>query len=158
MLMALLLFLWLGSNAQNTIKMELQNDTIETITAILENRYFKGIYTGDVALLRTVYYPGTLLFGDVKGESYAKTLDAYLDGVAHRQSPQVSGTTFEGKVNDIRVINSIAIADVTVTMYSFVYREFLSFHKIDGQWVLVHKMISDVADQDRETIVSNRKN
>jgi hypothetical protein len=32
-------------------------------------------------------------------------------------------------------------------MYDFVYHEFLSFHKIDGQWFLVNKMISDTADQ-----------
>jgi len=32
-------------------------------------------------------------------------------------------------------------------MYDFVYQEFLSFHKIDGRWLLVSKLISDIADQ-----------
>jgi len=45
----------------------------------LEKTYFPGIYEGDVQLLRTVYHPGTLLFGDVKGQPYARNLEQYLD-------------------------------------------------------------------------------
>ncbi len=117
------------------------------ITEALENRYFKGIYEGDTALLSTVYHGGTLLFGDVKGQPYAKTLEQYLDGVKNRQSPKESGKPFKGEILNIRVVNSIAVAEIKVTMYDFVYQEFLSFHRIDGRWLLVSKMISDIADQ-----------
>jgi hypothetical protein len=41
-------------------------------------------------------------------------------------------------------VNSIAIAEVKVKMYDFLYHEFLSFHKLDGRWLIVNKMISDV--------------
>ncbi|NLR68968.1 hypothetical protein HGH92_32000 [Chitinophaga varians] len=115
------------------------------ISDVLESRYFKGIYEGDVALLSTVYHPGTLVLGDVKGQPYAKDLPQYLDGVKNRQSPKASGKPFKGEILSIRVVNSIAIAEVKVVMYDFVYQEFLSFHKIDGKWVLVNKMISDTA-------------
>jgi hypothetical protein len=125
-----------------------KNTTMETdslaISQALENYYFKGIYTGDLALLHRIYYPGTLLFGDVKGQPYAKTLDQYLDGVAHRQSPKDSGKQFKGEILSVRVVNSIAVAEVKVKMYEFLYHEFLSFHKIDGTWLIVNKMISDV--------------
>jgi len=123
-----------------------QEDSLE-ITKVLENRYFKGIYEGDTALLGTVYHSGTLLFGDVKGQPYAKTLEQYLDGVKNRQSPKESGKPFKGEILNIHVVNSIGVAEVKVTMYDFVYQEFLSFHKIDGRWLLVNKMISDIADQ-----------
>ena len=133
--------------AQNLIKMEtLQKEDSLTISRKLETAYFNGIYTGDVKTLEDVYYPGALLFGDVKGQPYKKTLAEYLDGVAHRQSPKDSGKPFKGEIISIKVINSIAIAEVKVTMYDFIYHEFLSFHKMDGQWLLVNKMISDVAD------------
>lgn len=115
------------------------------ISDVLENRYFKGIYEGDVALLSTVYHPGTLFLGDVKGQPYAKDLPQYLDGVKNRQSPKASGKPFKGEILSIKVVNSIAIAEVKVVMYDFVYQEFLSFHKIDGKWLLVNKMISDTA-------------
>lgn len=133
--------------AQTNTKMEtLQKEDSLVISGKLENAYFKSIYEGDVNILGSVFYPGALLFGDVKGQPYKKTLTEYLDGVAHRQSPKDSGKPFKGQIISIKVVNSIAIAEVKVTMYDFVYHEFLSFHKIGGQWYLVNKMISDTAN------------
>src|SRR5450432_4061064 len=137
----------LVSKAQNKTKMETQKESIAVISQLLESRYFKGIYEGDTTLLSTVYHPGTLIFGDVKGQPYAKSLEKYLDGVQNRQSPKDSGKPFKGEILNIRVVNSIAVAEIKVTMYDFVYQEFLSFHRIDGKWLLVSKMISDIADQ-----------
>lgn len=133
-----------GLKAQQLKKMQTDQQDKAAITQALENIYFKGIYEGNVSLLAQVYHPGTLLFGDVKGQPYAKTLEQYLDGVAHRQSPKDSGKPFKGDILAVDVINSIAIAKVHVKMYEFNYDEFLSFHKIDGKWLIVNKMISDV--------------
>ena len=113
------------------------------IASALEDFYFKGIYEGNLDLLNQVYYTGTLLFGDVKAQPYAKTLAQYLDGVKNRQSPKDSGKPFKGEIVSIRTINSIAVAEVKVKMYDFNYHEFLSFHKLDGKWLIVNKMISD---------------
>jgi hypothetical protein len=136
-----------GSQAQNKIQMETQQADIAAISRVLEEGYFKGIYTGDVALLRTIYHPGTLLFGDVKGVPYAKDLTQYLDGVQHRRSPKDLGTPFKGEILSINAVHSIAVAEVRVTMYDFIYHEFLSFHQIDGQWLLVNKMMTDTAGE-----------
>jgi hypothetical protein len=116
------------------------------ITQSLENYYFKGIYEGDLNALRNILNPGALLFGDVKDKPYAKTLDQYLEGVKNRHSPKDSGKPFKGTILSINVVNSIAVAKVHVKMYEFEYDEFLSFHKIDNRWVIVNKMITDVAD------------
>jgi hypothetical protein len=132
--------------AQNPIKMETQKTDSLAISQALEGYYFKGIYEGNISTLGNIFNPGTLLFGDVKGQPYAKTLDQYLDGVAHRQSPKGSGKPFKGDIISIDVVNSIAVAKVTVKMYEFNYNEFLSFHKIDGKWLIVNKMISDVSE------------
>jgi hypothetical protein len=134
----------LALKAQNLKKMEATQDSL-AITQSLEDYYFKGIYEGDINTIGNIFNPGTLLFGDVKGQPYAKTLDQYLDGVAHRQSPKDSGKPFKGTIISIDVINSIAVARVHVKMYEFNYDEFLSFHKIDNRWVIVNKMISDVS-------------
>jgi len=145
LLTALMLCLLQGIKAQTLKKMENNEQSRAAITRVLEDSYFKGIYEGDVNKLNPVYYNGTLLFGDVKGQPYAKTLAEYLDGVAHRQSPKDSGKPFKGEIIDIRVINSIAVAEVKVKMYDFNYHELLSFHQIDGKWLIVNKMISDIA-------------
>jgi hypothetical protein len=131
------------NKAQKTITMTTRQTDSAAIAYALEENYFAGIYEGDVNKLKKIFHPGALLFGDVKGQPYAKTLDAYLDGVKNRQSPKDSGKPFNGTVLNIKVVNSIAIAEVTVKMYDFDYHEFLSFHKIDDQWFIVNKMISD---------------
>jgi hypothetical protein len=123
----------------------LQKESV-AISNALENYYFQGIYEGDLNALVQIFNTGTLLFGDVKGQPYAKTLDQYLDGVKNRQSPKDSGKPFKGEVLKIKVVNSIAIAEVRVKMYDFIYQEFLSFHKINGTWLIVNKMISDVKE------------
>jgi hypothetical protein len=116
------------------------------ISQALKNYYFNGIYEGDLNALQNILNQGTLLFGDVKGKPYYKTLNEYLDVVKNRQSPKDSGKPFKGTIHSINIINSIAVAKVHVKMYDFEYDEFLSFHKIDNRWVIVNKMMSDVAN------------
>lgn len=132
------------SYAQNLNKMEKNQQDSLAITRVLEDQYFKGIYEGDISILKNIYHPGTLLFGDIKGVPYAKTLDEYLDGVKKRQSVKDSGKPFNGTIISVAVINSIAIAKVHVKMYDFDYDEFLSFHKIDGNWLIVNKMLTHI--------------
>jgi heme/copper-type cytochrome/quinol oxidase subunit 2 len=132
--------------AQNVNKMDTYQQDSLAITRVLEDQYFKGIYEGDIEILKPVYHPGTLLFGDIKGQPYAKTLDQYLDGVKSRQSVKDSGKPFKGTILSVDVINTIAIAKLHVKMYDFEYEEFLSFYKINGQWLIVNKMLTDVAD------------
>jgi len=59
--------------------METNKQDKAAIEQALETYYFKGIMKGDVDLLSQVMNTGTLLFGDVKGQPYAKTLVEYLD-------------------------------------------------------------------------------
>lgn len=131
-----------GIKAQNTNKMENQIE-IQAITDAIENYYFKGIYEGDEILLGSIFQPGTFLFGDINGQPYFKTVDLYLDGVKNRQSPKDSGKPFKGEILHISVVNSIAVAELNVKMYDFNYRDFLSFHKINGKWLIVNKMLTD---------------
>jgi hypothetical protein len=80
--------------AQNIQKVKNNAQDSTAISTVLEDYYFKGIYEGNLNLLNQVYYTGTLLFGDVKGQPYAKTLAMYLDGVKNRVSPKDSGKPF----------------------------------------------------------------
>jgi hypothetical protein len=136
-----------AGKAQNSRTMENGKQDSLSISQALETYYFKGIYEGNIDALKKILHPGTLMFGDVKGQPYAKTFDTYLDGVRNRQSPKVAGAPFKGSILSIDVINSIAVAKVHVKMYDFNYDEFLSFHKLEGQWMIVNKMISDVSPE-----------
>ncbi|HEY9048461.1 MAG TPA: nuclear transport factor 2 family protein [Ohtaekwangia sp.] len=156
LIMILLTLTGTGVSNQNTIDqsifpkhvsiMETSKEDSLLIRQALENYYFKGIYEGDTSLLDKIYYKGTLLFGDVKGKPYAKTLEEYITGVQNRQSPKESGKPFKGEILSVHIVNSIAVAEVKVKMYDFHYHEFLSFHKINGTWLIVNKMISDTSN------------
>lgn len=133
-----------GIKAQNSEKMETSIQDKKAIAKAIENYYFGGLYEGDTDILRQIFHEGTLLFGDIKGQPYAKTLEQYLDGVKNRQNPKDSGKPFKGEIIKIKVVNSIAVAEVKVKMYDFLYHDILSFHKIGGKWVIVNKMLTDV--------------
>ena len=133
-----------GIKAQNSEKMETRIQDKKDIAKAIENYYFNGLYEGDTDILGQIFYKGILLFGDIKGQPYAKTLEQYLDGVKNRQSPKDSGKPFKGEIIKIKVVNSIAVAEVKVKMYDFLYHDILSFHKIEGKWLIVNKMLTDV--------------
>ena len=135
-----------GIKAQNNIKMENHKEDVSAITDAIENYYFKGIYEGDAILLESIFYPGTLVYGDVNGQPYFKTADLYLDGVKNRQSPKDAGKPYKGEILNIKVVNSIAMAEINLKMYEFNYRDFLSFHKINGKWYIVNKMLTNVSE------------
>ena len=141
---AFMLFFLQGVNAQSTKKMENNQKYTAAITVALEQNYFEGIYQGNVDLLKQIFHPGTLVFGDINGVPYAKTLQQYLDGVASRQSPKDSGKPFKGEIISIKIVNSIAIAEIKVKMYDFYYYDLLSFHQIDGHWLIVNKMLTNL--------------
>ena len=142
LLTAFMLWSLQGMKAQNAIKMENQAEAA-TITNVIENNYFKGIYEGNVDLLGSAFHPEALLFGDIKGVPYAKTLGQYLDGVKNRQSPKDSGKPFKGEILSLHIVNSIAVVEAKVRMYDFIYHDIPSFHKINGQWLIVNKMLTD---------------
>ena len=143
LLTALLASSILLAGAQNKDKMKNDETDSLAIRRVLEENYFKGIYEGDIDILESIYLPGSLVVGDIKGVPYFKTIAEYLDGVKNRQSVKDSGKPFKGEILSIDVVNSIAVAKLHVKMYDFNYDEFLSFHKIDGHWLIVNKMLTD---------------
>ncbi|MNL80100.1 putative lumazine-binding protein [compost metagenome] len=83
--------------------------------------------------------------GDVNGQAYFKTLDQYLDGVRNRKSPFELGESFRMEIMSIEVINQIAVAKVRLPMFEFNYHDLLSLTKVDGKWLIVNKLLTNVA-------------
>jgi hypothetical protein len=108
------------------------------------SKYFKGIFTGDVELLRSSFHLESLVFGDINGQAYAKSLNQYLEGVKNRKSPQELNERFRMEILSVEIINSIAIAKVHVPMFDFNYYDLLSLNKINGEWVIVNKLLTHV--------------
>lgn len=140
-----MLCMWQGIRAQNFNEMETKTNSLQVITAVI-NQYFKGIETGDTTLLGQTFHQNALLFGDVNGVPYAKTRNEYLSGVANRISPEKSGQPFEAEILSLDVINSIATAKLHVKMYTFNYYNFLTLHETAGKWLIVNKTLTNLID------------
>jgi hypothetical protein len=106
--------------------------------------YFTGLYTGDTALLRSVFHPEAALFAELRGQPYYKGLDEYLDGVERRQSPEELGEPYQMKVLSIDVTHNMAVAKVHVPALGSNYYNYLSLLRKDGVWVIVNKTFADV--------------
>jgi hypothetical protein len=115
----------------------------QAILAVLGD-YFKGLYTGDTALLRSVFHPDAALFAELPGQSYHKGVDAYLEGVAQRESPAKRGEPDQMKVLSVDVQHDIATARVHVPALGFNFYNYLSLLRKDGAWVIVNKVFSAV--------------
>jgi hypothetical protein len=123
--------------------MDHYSDSATAITAVLST-YFKGIFNGDAELLRGIFHPQALVSGDVNGQPYFKSLDQYLEGVKGRKSPFEMKETFRMDILSIEIINAIAVARVRVPIFDFHYHDLLSLTKINGAWVIVNKLLTNV--------------
>lgn len=144
------LWVWLfifpiSSFAQKANIMNTDTTQETEIRSAIEEYYFRGIYEGNTELLKQIFHKNTLLFGDIKGVPYYKTAAQYIEGVGSRLSPEKSGKAFKATIISIDVINTIATAKLNVKMYDFNYYNFITFHKIDGKWMIVNKTLTDVA-------------
>lgn len=137
-------FLILRIPAKPECIMSNYKDSAEQITAVLSD-YFNGVFHGDITLLRSAFHPHALVAGDVNGQAYFKAFDQYLDGVANRKSPFELGESFRMQIISIEIINQIAVAKVRLPMFEFNYYDLLSLTKVDGKWVIVNKLLTNVS-------------
>ncbi|MPS65454.1 MAG: nuclear transport factor 2 family protein [Chryseobacterium sp.] len=144
MVMAWLFMVPINSYAQKINVMKTYKTEEANIKNAIEQLYLKGIYEGNTELLKEIFHKDALLFGDIKGVPYYKTAIQYIEGVGSRVSPEKSGKDFKPTIISIDVINTIATAKLNVKMYDFNYYNFITFHKIDGKWLIVNKTLTDV--------------
>lgn len=114
------------------------------IRAVVQS-YFDGVYTGNVALLATIFDEGAQVYGEVDGQPYHKTIAAYLDGVANRTSPRDNGDPYLMNLVSIDVTGRIANVKLHSPMLGFNYRLYLSLVDQNNQWKIVNKTFTNLA-------------
>lgn len=115
----------------------------EAILAVVDT-YCRGVYSGDVDLLRSVFHPKAALFGEVRGQPYYRPLEEYFSVVAGRQSPAALGEAFGMRPIAVEVTHEIAFAKVHCPMFDYNYTDYLSLVREAGQWRIVNKLFTDV--------------
>jgi len=121
------------------------SEQFSEISAVIRN-YFDGIYHGDLNKLSSVFHNQCFLMGDINGQPYFKSLTEYLDGVKNRKSPSELGEEFRMKILGIDILNDIAHVRLHVPMLGFNYYDKLALCKVNGQWLIVNKLFTNVMD------------
>ena len=116
-------------------------ENAQQISDVIKN-YFDGIFQGDVTLLRQVFHPRALLFGDVDGQPYEKNLEEYLNVVQNRDSPMKLGEGKRMKIISIEVLGNVSYAKLHVSIFNFNYYDFIALSKINGRWLIVNKLFT----------------
>ena len=108
------------------------------------SQYFQAIYNGDSDKLENTFHPQAMLFGDIKGVPYFKTLTDYIDGVKSRKSPKDLEENFKMEILSIEIMGNMAIVKAHVPMLGFNYYDFLSLNLVQGEWKIVNKLFTHV--------------
>jgi len=116
---------------------------VKEIQAVIIN-YFEGIFYGDIDKLESAFLPQCLLIGDINRQPYFKNLQEYLSGVRSRKSPDELGEEFRMKILGIESVNDIAYAKLHLQMLGFNYYDYVSLSRIDGRWLIVNKIFTNV--------------
>lgn len=116
---------------------------IEAIEQLISN-YFQGIFQGNVELLGQCFQNNALIYGDIKGQDYLKSVPGYLESVQNRKSPEDLKESFAMKIIGIDIMGKIAMAKVHVPMLGYNYYDYLSLTKINGDWRIVNKIFTHV--------------
>jgi thiaminase len=104
----------------------------------LLNKYFEGLYEGDVDKLRRIFHDDAWL----KGNDYRKTRDEWLEAVANRPVPSVEGMEYNFNIQSLEIVGDQAMAKVDVPLLAAHYIDYLGLLKEAGQWKIVNKMFT----------------
>lgn len=122
--------------------MATNRETLHTITEIL-TCYFDGLHHGDTAKLRGLFHSDTVL----KAPGTRRTLDEWLHAVDTRPVPAREGYAYRFRILSIEIVEDQAMAKVECPLFEHFYIDYLGLLKEDGQWRIVSKMYTDVANQ-----------
>jgi len=103
-------------------------------------RYFDLMYDSDVSRFDRVFQPTAQLHGIRNGEMRMLTAQAYRDALTHTPSPRSQNARREEELllMDVASPNQ-AMVKVRVRIKAIVYVDYLSYHRVDGDWLITSK-------------------
>ena len=119
----------------------MSTDHRDSITDIA-SAYLKGVYEGDVTTLASLFDPHAQVYGEINGQAYHKTIAAYLEGVASRQSPKQLGEPYRMEILSVDSLGAIANVMLRSPMLGMNYHLYLTLRQLEGKWSIVNKTFS----------------
>ena len=122
--------------------MQSQTSDLEQVTSILE-KYFQGLYHGDIQLLASICAEELVLFTPNK----RRTLRAWLEDVDSRPTPKDHGEYgtegYNFKILSIELVGLQAMAKLYCPLLGHKYIDFIGLLKEQDQWKIVSKIYSE---------------
>jgi Putative lumazine-binding len=103
-------------------------------------RYFDLMYDSDVSRFDRVFRSTAQLHGIRHGEMRLLTAQAYRDALARTPSPRSQNAPRHEEIllMDVASHNQ-ALVKVRVRINAIVYVDYLSYHRVDGDWLITSK-------------------
>jgi putative lumazine-binding protein len=103
-------------------------------------RYFALMYDSDVSRFDRVFRSTAQLHGIRNGEMRLLTAQAYKDALARTPSPRSQNAPRHEEILLMDVASSSqALVKVRVRINAILYVDYLSYHRIDGDWLITSK-------------------
>jgi hypothetical protein len=116
-----------------------EHTDIEGLTAAV-GRYFQLMYDADIARFETVFRPSAQLHGFRGSEMTLIPAAAYKQLLASRPSPKSLGAPREEAILLMDFASDAqALVKVRVRIAATVYVDYLTYHRIDGTWLITAK-------------------
>lgn len=116
-----------------------EHQTKKEVETAIKN-YFELMYDCDVSRFDNVFRDTAQLHGFRQGQMTMWSAAKYKQILSERQSPKSTDAKREEEVLMIDVASDTqALAKVKVRIGAAVFIDYLSYHKIDGQWLITSK-------------------
>ncbi len=103
-------------------------------------RYFDLMYDCDISNFDRVFRSSAQLHGFRDGQMTVWPADAYKDILSKRQSPKSQNAPREEQVLLVDFASPTqALAKVRVRIGTTVFTDYLTYHRIDGEWLITSK-------------------
>ena len=102
--------------------------------------YFDLMYDSDVSRFDRIFRPTAQLHGLRDGKMRMLTAQAYRKFLATAPSPQSQGAPRQEEVLFLDITSPTqALVKVRVRISALVYVDYLSYHRVDGEWLVSAK-------------------
>lgn len=102
--------------------------------------YLDLMYDCDVSRFDKVFYRSAQLHGFRGGEMTCWPVSEYKQILAERTSPQAQGSKREEEILLLDAASPTqALAKVRVRINDMVFVDYLTYHKVDGNWIITSK-------------------
>ena len=117
----------------------MDHSSIESLTAAVQ-RYFDLMYDGDTSRFDRVFRSSAQLHGVRDGKMAMFTASGYKELTASRPSPKSLNAPREEEILMMDFASPTqALAKVRVRINTTVYVDYLTYHRIDGEWLITSK-------------------